>query len=153
MDTVTHWRDSGIATDKQMQFIAREAFKTRLKEGWSPAYEFLGYSSEAPVDVSPLRLERTQIPVGDTLVFTVDLTAAESLPVHVTYVITSTTPRGGRREKVYHLSRATTTSGQLLSLVKVHRMRTTATTTVTPGLHSVAIQVNGTRYPGAEFRV
>jgi len=151
--TLTRWKAEGRARDREFDFIAREALKTRLKDGWPPAYEFLGYASDAPVEVSPVRLERTELHAGETLVFCADLSARATVPLHVTYVISSTTPRGARREKVYFLSRVTAEPGQPLVLTKEHLLRPTGTTAVRPGAYALQIQVNGRRCPAAGFQV
>lgn len=151
--TLTRWKAEGRASGKEFDFIAREALKTRLKEGWPPAYEFLGYASDAPVEVSPVRLERTELHAGEILVFCADLSAKATVPLHVTYVISSTTQRGTRREKVYFLNRVTTEPNQALTLTKKHLLRSTGTTAVTPGTYALAIQVNGRRSPAAAFQV
>lgn len=151
--TLIKWRADQRTDDKQLAFIAREALKTRLKEGWPAAYEFLGYANDAPIEVSPVRIQVTQLPVGERLVFHTDLSAMDTLPLHVTYVISSTTQRGSRREKVYFLCRSTARPGSPLTLTKAHHLRSTATTTITPGRYGLAIQVNGRRYPEAEFQV
>jgi len=67
--TLTRWKAERRAIDKGFDFIAREALKTKLKEGWPPAYQFLGYTSDASIEVSPVRLERNQLHAGETLVF------------------------------------------------------------------------------------
>jgi len=151
--TLTRWKATRRANDKQFAFIAREALKARLKEGWPAAYEFLGYASDAPVEVSPIRIERTDLRAGETLVFRADLSTREALPLHVTYVISSTTPRGAHREKVYFLARATAEPGRALALTKEHLLRSTATTTIMPGAYALEIQVNGRRFPAARFQV
>jgi 3-methyladenine DNA glycosylase AlkC len=43
--TLTRWKANARASDKEFNFIAREALKTKLKQGWPAAYEFLGYAS------------------------------------------------------------------------------------------------------------
>lgn len=151
--TLTRWRTSRRTNERQLTFIAREALKTRLKEGWSPAYEYLGFASDAPIEVATIRMPRSEIRPGESLVFETDLSTKASLPLHVTYVISSTTQRGARREKVYFLCRATAEPGRILTLSKTHQLRTTATTTITPGTYTLAIQVNGRRYPETRFRV
>jgi 3-methyladenine DNA glycosylase AlkC len=151
--TLTRWKVNRRAGDKEFDFIAREALKTKLKEGWPPAYVFLGYASDAPVDVSALRLERTQLHPGETLVFHTDLSTRATAPLHVTYVIASTTQRGARREKVYFLSRVTAEPGRPIALTKEHLLRATGTAAVRPGAYAVEIQVNGRRFPAAEFQV
>src|SRR6266545_7320469 len=151
--TLTRWKAEARASDREFDFIAREALKTRLKEGWPPAYEFLGYASDVPVDVSAVRLERTQLHPGETLVFSADLFARATVPLHVTYVIASTTQQGARREKVYFLNRATAEPGKPLALTKEHLLRSTGTTAVRPGAYALELQVNGRRFPAADFQV
>lgn len=151
--TLTRWRTARLTNDKQLAFIAREALKSRLKEGWPAAYQFLGYAHDAPVEVSPIRIQCTTLRAGENLVFNADLSASKTLPLHLTYVISSNTQRGARREKVYFLCRTAAEPGRDLTLTKSHRLRSTAGTTITPGPYALAIQVNGRRYPEAAFQV
>ncbi len=151
--TLARWKANGRAGNKEFDFIAREALKTKLKQGWPPAYEFLGYATDAPVDISAVRLERTQLHAGETLVFHTDLSARATVPLHVTYVIASTTQRGARREKVYFLSRVTAEPGRPIALTKEHLLRATGTAAIRPGAYAVEIQVNRRRFPAAEFQV
>ncbi|GGT56354.1 hypothetical protein GCM10010271_70270 [Streptomyces kurssanovii] len=72
--TLQRWKDSGRATDKHFTFITRQALRSRLKKGWPAAYAFLGYAHDAPIDLSPLTLERTELADGDTLSFSATLT-------------------------------------------------------------------------------
>ncbi|WP_331752075.1 hypothetical protein [Streptomyces sp. NBC_00829] len=81
------------------------------------------------------------------LSFSAALTATVAVPVDVMFVISSTTPTGKQREKVYFLNRNTVQPGQPLLLAKPHKLRSTATTKITPGPYTVAIQVNGRRFP------
>ncbi|MDH6111424.1 3-methyladenine DNA glycosylase AlkC [Kitasatospora sp. MAP12-15] len=151
--TLTRWKTEGAATDKEFAFIAREALKAKLKEGWPAGYGFLGYAADAPVAVSSVRLEHTELRDGDALSFTADLTATTTVEVNVMYVISSTTSTGKPRQKVYALKKGTATPDQPMTLAKTHRLRSTATTALTPGAYQLAIQVNGHRFDHAEFRV
>ncbi|WP_060880060.1 hypothetical protein [Streptomyces scabiei] len=49
------------------------------------------------------------------------------------------------------LNRNTVQPGRPLLLSKPHKLRSTATTKITPGPHTVAIQVNGRRFPAVPF--
>jgi 3-methyladenine DNA glycosylase AlkC len=151
--TLTRWKATRRASDKEFTFIAREALKSKLKQGWPPAYEFLGYTSDPPVDVPAVRLERTELHPGETLVFHADLTATAATPLHLTYVISSTTQRGARREKVYFLNRVTAKPGQPHALTKQHLLRSTGTAAVKPGSYTLEIQVNGRRFPAVSFQI
>ncbi|WP_399919884.1 hypothetical protein [Streptomyces kanamyceticus] len=151
--TLQRWKDSGRAADKHFAFIARQALRSRLKTGWPAAYAFLGYAHDAPIDLSPLTLERTELADGDTLSFSATLTTTVAVPVHVMFVISSTTPTGKPREKVYFLLRGTSEPHSELLLRKDHVLRSKATAKLTPGAYSIALQVNGRRFPAAAFTV
>ncbi|WND40739.1 hypothetical protein RI578_41340 (plasmid) [Streptomyces sp. BB1-1-1] len=151
--TLRRWKETAGASDQHFAFIARTALRSRLKKGSPDAYAFLGYPHDAPLELTPLVLERTELADGDVLSFSAALTATVAVPVDVMFVISSTTPTGKPREKVYFLSRTTVQPGRPLLLSKPHKLRSTATTKVTPGPYTVAIQVNGRRFPPVSFTV
>ncbi|WP_030841482.1 hypothetical protein [Streptomyces sp. NRRL S-475] len=153
LTTLQRWKDSGLTADKHFTFIARQALRTRLKQGWPAAYTFLGYAHDAPVELTPLTLQRTELADGDTLSFSAALTTTAAVPVHAMFVISSTTPTGKPREKVYFLLRGTAEPDRKLLLAKDHVLRSTATVKLTPGAYSIALQVNGRRFPSVAFTV
>ncbi|MET9956403.1 hypothetical protein ABZ135_33320 [Streptomyces sp. NPDC006339] len=151
--TLQRWQRSGRVSDKHFTFIARGALRSRLKEGWPPAYGILGYAHDAPIELTPLTLERTELRDGDALNFSAALTASVSAPVHVMIVITTTGQNGQPREKVSFLRRARVEAGKPLHLAKSHRLRSTARWPVPPGSYSLALQINGRRFPAVPFTV
>ncbi|MER7181774.1 hypothetical protein ABT404_20210 [Streptomyces hyaluromycini] len=68
-------------------------------------------------------------------------------------VIATTGQNGQPREKVSFLHRATAEAGQELRLAKAHPLRSTARWKVSPGSYSLALQVNGRRFPSVAFTV
>jgi len=153
LDTLGRWKSSAQTAREEFTFIAREALRTRLKAGHPAAYEFLGYPSDPPVELSPIHLERTRLSDGDTLEFSVDLSTTSAANLRVNYVIASPSQRGARREKVYFLKTATAAAGQTLRLAKRHTVQSTSTSTLRPGAYTLTIQVNGRRFCHPEFQV
>jgi 3-methyladenine DNA glycosylase AlkC len=151
--TLTRWQTDARPHGKDLTFISREALKTRLKEGWAPAYDFLGYATDGRVEIGAVQLERTTVHVGENLAFSVEVTATASASLHVTYVITPHPPGPVHREKVYFLSRATIRPGKTLALAKKHPLRPTGTKAAKPGLFGLQIQVNGRRSSTSTFSV
>ncbi|MEU3862217.1 DNA alkylation repair protein [Streptomyces sp. NPDC028722] len=151
--TLHRWKVSGRVTGEQFAFLARNALSNRLKEGWPPAYALLGYTPDAPIALTPLVLERTELRADDTLNFSASLTATATAPVHVMSVIATTGPSGPPREKVTFVRRATVEPGQELRLTKAHPLRSTAWWKVSPGSYSLALQINGRRFPAVPFTV
>jgi 3-methyladenine DNA glycosylase AlkC len=151
--TLQRWRESGRLADEQFAFLARNALRNRLKEGWPPAYAVLGYAHDAPLTLTPLTLDRTELRDGDILNFSTALTTTTTAPVHVMIVITTTGPDGRPREKVSFLRRATSKPGQELRLAKAHPLRSTGRWKLSPGSYSLALQINGRRFPSVPFTV
>ncbi|WP_329138155.1 hypothetical protein OG552_29750 [Streptomyces sp. NBC_01476] len=67
--TLQRWKASGLVTGEQFAFLVRNALSNTLKEGWPPASALLGYAHDAPISLTPLALERTELRAGDTLNF------------------------------------------------------------------------------------
>ncbi|MEU9599837.1 hypothetical protein AB0E06_23860 [Streptomyces sp. NPDC048109] len=151
--TLQRWKASGRLADEQFAFLARNALRSRLKKGWPPAYGILGFAHDAPITLTPLALERTELREGDNLNFSAALIATTTAPVHVMIVITTTGQNGRPREKVSFLRRATAQPGKELQLSKAHPLRSTARWRVSPGSYSLALQVNGRRFPAVTFTV
>ncbi|MER8091473.1 hypothetical protein ACIO6T_44530 [Streptomyces sp. NPDC087532] len=151
--TLQRWKQSGRLTGDRFAFIARGALRKQLKEGWAPAYAALGYAHDAPITLTKLTLERTELREGDTLNISAALTAAATAPVHAMIVIATTGQKGRPREKVSFLRRATAEPGQELRLTKAHPLRSTTQWKVSPGAYSLALQVNGRRFPSIAFTV
>ncbi|MFF1797945.1 DNA alkylation repair protein, partial [Kitasatospora sp. NPDC058263] len=139
LPTLARWRAEGRATTKNLDFIARNALKTQLKDGWPPAYAFLGYDIDAPVTVGPLHLEHSEFHVDDVLAFTAELTVPADTPVHVLYVITRTTPGNGKQEKFHQLANRTPRRAGPLNLAKQHKLRSTTHFVITPGQYRLAL--------------
>lgn len=153
LTTLKRWKTASRLSDEHFAYIARNALRNRLKEGWPPAYGVLGYTHDAPIELTPLTLERTDLRDGDTLNFSAALTATATAPVHVMIVIAATGQNGQPREKVSFLCRATAGPGKKLRLEKEHRLRSTARWKVAPGSYSLALQINGRRFPSVAFTV
>ncbi|MCQ1577108.1 hypothetical protein [Streptomyces parvus] len=153
LDILGRWRAEGHAAEKEFGFIAREALASRLKKGDAAAYDFLGYPSDPPVELSPLRLESNHLRIGERLVFAVDLTATGAAKLRVNYMLSSPTRTGKRRVKAYVLKTTAVQAGQTIKLSKQHALTSTSTVTLAPGKYTLEIQVNGRPSAPAEFHV
>ncbi|MFI0813812.1 GNAT family N-acetyltransferase [Streptomyces echinatus] len=132
LDPLGRWAGEGQAQQRSFDFIARQALRSRLKKGDETAYEFLGFPSNPPVELSSIRLEHTQVRVGDTLAFSADLRATAAANLRVNYVISSPTKTAKRRVKAYVLKSTEVEAGQTVALSKRHSLRSTAGVTLMP---------------------
>ncbi|MGY3439575.1 MULTISPECIES: hypothetical protein [unclassified Marinovum] len=137
------WRDAGRQGAKELDWITRHALRTLIKQGHPGALALLGFHADAPVTAT-LSLASDQIAKGDPLTFDVTLSAPESLPVLVDYVIWFRKSDGRLAPKVFKLKQAQIAAGKPLTLRKAHKLKWDATTfRLFPGAQKIGVQVNG----------
>jgi 3-methyladenine DNA glycosylase AlkC len=154
VERLRSWRKAGRQTRPgEMDWIARHALRTLVKDGHPGALAFLGFDA-AGIGISGLRLASTVVPIGGTLEFTFDLHADVATKALVDYRIGFARARGKRAEKVFKLKVLDLPDGETVTLKKRHPLRGDATTyTLHPGPHQLIIQVNGEDLAEAAFEL
>jgi hypothetical protein len=124
--------------------MTRHALRTLVKQGHDGAMEALGYAPDAPVEIVSFAVEPRAPRIGDSVRIGADLTAPETCPVVVDYVVWFRRPGGSENPKVHKLKGGTIRAGETLRLERSHRFKGDATTyRLVPGPHRIALQVNG----------
>ena len=124
--------------------MTRHALRTLIKQGHPGAMAALGYAPDAPITVEALTLSPDPVAIGDRAVLNIALSAPETVPVLVDYVLWFHRPNGAEASKVFKVKQAEITPGKTLTLSKTHVFKGNATTfTLHPGPHKIALQVNG----------
>lgn len=135
-------------------FIARQGLRSLVKDGHRAAFEFLGYSPDPQVTVTGFRLDKKAVTIGDFVEFTVGLAPRDDGQLLVDYILSSPNSAGtGRNSNVYRMRALTATAGEPVHISKKHTLRPAAGRPVRPGVHQIAIQVNGTRLAVQDFNV
>lgn len=151
LSAVSRWQAKGLQDPKEMAWIAKHALRGLVKAGDPAALGLLGYKTDVGVTAS-IQFEEDSVPIGETLAFTVDLTAAQDLPAIVDYRLDFARPGRKAGSKVFKLKTCDLPGGKAMSLTKRHPLKGDATTfTLHPGQHTVSVQVNGTIVAEADF--
>jgi 3-methyladenine DNA glycosylase AlkC len=149
--TLARWQQG--ASD-QRQWIIRHALRTLVKQGHPEALRLLG--AEAPdVELVSLELTPARLRIGETLTIAVTLRSAAAVPQQlvVDYILHLPGARGATRTKVFKLKSLVLAAGATLQLVKQHSFAPVTVRRIYPGLHRIAIQVNGVILGEAEVQV
>ena len=147
------WRRQSRQEKAELDWMARHALRTLIKQGHAGALAFLGYRNDAQMEAE-LQLHSAEVRMGDVLEFACTLKSQESVPVLVDYVMYFHRPGNADRRKVFKLKQAHCDGQNVLSLRKKHRMKKDATTfTLHPGRHRIELQVNGRCLAGASFDI
>ena len=147
------WRAEARQAPKELVWMSRHALRTRIKSGYAPALDFLGYRAEAPVALVSMQMPEV-VEIGGVLDLRVVLEAAEAVPAIVDFVVEFAKPGGKTREKVFRMKDLVLPAGKPVELQKKHRLKGDATTfTLYPGAHRVWLQVNGRRIGDGVFEL
>ncbi len=148
---LTKWRSEARQHAKELAWIERHALRTLIKQGNEGAMTFLGYDPEIPVEAA-ITIQSPEIAKGAPLEFEVTLSAKQTLPVLVDYVLWFRNTDGKLAPKVFKLKQAKIAAGSDLTMKKIHKLKWDATTfRLFPGQHRLEIQVNGRVRAGADF--
>jgi 3-methyladenine DNA glycosylase AlkC len=154
LDTLDRWKQSGKQHDKEMDYIIRHALRTLIKQGNPRAMAYLGYTLGAHVEISQFRVPPVVF-LDEYLEFSFDITSSEDAQAVVDYTLSFPNASGEpSNAKVYKLATPFLKAGVPQSFSKRYRFRQDMTTRkIRPGLHSIALQVNGKVIEKVEFSV
>lgn len=154
VETLKKWRDLGQQEAKELDWMTRHSLRSLIKQGHVGAMDLLGFKADAPVSLTRLTLQSSQIQAGEALTFEVELSAKSKSPVIVDYVIHFQKAGGKVSPKVFKLKQAVLKAGKPQVFAKKHLLKANATTfKLHPGAHKVVVQVNGRHLGEAAFDV
>ena len=149
--TAARWM---AAPDENTPRVVRHGLRTLLKKAHPGALELLGFPP-ASLAVTPARLDRSVVELPGELAFDFEVTNSgpKEARLAVDYVVHYAKANGTLAEKVFKLGTAVLGPGESRRFSKRHAFRQMTTRVHHPGGHALQIQVNGVRYPAAEFTV
>jgi len=146
-------REWGEDESKETGKLIRHALRGLLKKGHPAALDLMGLGAVPHVEVLGLRVNESVISIGDSMSFEFELfnSGDNSANVMVDYVIGFVLARGKIGQKVFKLSKFALGAGERRVVRKSHSFRPITTRVYYPGVHSVAVQVNGVIGEAVEF--
>ncbi len=139
----------------QRRRLIRHALRTLVKRGDLGALGVLGYRPDSPVRIAGVRIEPRRVGIGDSVRITVDVENPDEDPhgALVDVVVDFVKANGSTSPKVFRGAERLLAAGERMTVTKTVSLRQQSTRTHYPGLHPVAVQLNGRRSPGGEFQV
>lgn len=155
-EVVQNWYQTG---SPERQRMLRHACRTLIKKGNAHILSALGYTSaeivREAVQLEQFALDRLQPKVGEALTLKLALRSTHDKPqtLVVDYAIYFRRANGELSAKVFKWKNCQIAPGQNLHLVKNHSLKKITTRTYYPGLHKVALQINGTLVQTLDFEL
>jgi 3-methyladenine DNA glycosylase AlkC len=146
--TAGNWYGKNENTNR----LIKHACRTLLKEGNAEALRVFGLTKGGKASVSKLKLAAKQIPIGNKLNFHFDLHNEMKKPqeLRIEYAVYFMKSNGAHSRKVFQLTTKSFSPG-ITKIQKTHPFTDFSTRKHYPGLHWIAISVNGTEKAKAKL--
>jgi 3-methyladenine DNA glycosylase AlkC len=154
ISTLTLWKSNPHTSQKEMDFIISHSLRTLIKQGHPSALHFLDIPTAPAITVQSFQIDTPTVQLGTSLDFTLSIKALESTSIILNYVIYFQNKRGQlKNKKVFKLKSCTLSKNQILSLKKSHPFKQMTTRLIYPGIHCLALQLNGQQVAEVRFSV
>ncbi len=148
------WKKEKKQKPAELEWMTRHALRTLIKQGNTEALLLLGYDPKPHITVSQPVLHTVSLSVGEVLEFSFSITAQRDELLMIDYAIDFVKANNKRAQKVYKIKKLLLKKGETVSIIKKHRFMAGASTlTFYPGVHTVALQINGVQYEGGDFNL
>lgn len=135
------------------QWVIKHACRSLIKSGKPEVFPLLGFAESPKLTVSNLSLVETQLILGDSLSFSIQLASASNnkQKLAVDFVIYHMKANGKLSPKVFKLKELTLKGKETVELSKQHKIKAISTRKYYSGIHQLAIQVNGKEHIIKDF--
>lgn len=152
--TLSRWqKECPEKHQAKLDWIRRHALRTLIKKGNSKALKLMGVGGEAKVSVGNIKLAKDKLKVGEVLSFSFDLRSMSNKKqkIVVDYAIHFLKKNGQSVGKVFKLKTFELTAKESVQIKKNHSFKKITTMVYYPGVHKVAVQINGKPVKDAKF--
>lgn len=144
--TLTDWKEkAGILHAKKIDWIIHRSLRSLIKAGHGGALKLIGVSPGAKVEMGTIRINKKMFRVGDRLDFQFNIRSVSSRSQNlvIDYILHFVKSNQKTSPKVFKLKNFTLLAKAEVNLAKSHHLRKITTREYYPGIHRLAIQVNG----------
>ena len=132
-------------------WIVKHGCRTLLKKADSEAMAFFEFDDTASVKLLEFVLDKTSISIGDSITFSFSVLAEKEVKARLEYGIDYVKSNGRRSRKRFKISEVTLKENEERSYEKKHSFKDLSTRKHYPGIHSIAIIVNGAERDKLDF--
>lgn len=145
IDTAKRW---SIDPTPERDWLVKHALRHAIKQGNPAALTVLGFGAKAEVVIDKVALEPATVQIGSNLKVRADIhnTAKTSTSLSMDVVVDFVKSSGKPSPKVFKGMTADLAAGQAVSLRSTVSFQVHTTRKPYPGVHKVALLINGERY-------
>lgn len=150
LDTAVRW----FGYSENTNWIVKHGLRTLLKQGNTRALRLFGFGDPSTLKINNFTIKNTNLKIGDSLSFSFELIndTEEDQKVRLEYIISYVKANGKKTDKVFQIVEKDLKPGKH----GVKRKQSFANMTTRkhyPGIHKIAIVMNGEKKAEEEFEV
>jgi 3-methyladenine DNA glycosylase AlkC len=139
--------------NSETNWIVKHACRTLLKKGNRDVLEIFGYSNTTSIKVTGFKVDKTDITIGNELVFSFEIETKEETKVRLEYGIDYVKSNGKRNRKIFQISEILLKANYKKYYQKKHSFENVSTRKHYAGTHSITLIVNGIERGNLDFEL
>lgn len=152
-DLVVELAKEWYGDDPHTNWIVKHGCRTLLKKGDRRVLALFGYDDVTSLSVERFCVETPSLSIGENVVFSFALTAANATKVRLEYAIDYVKANGKRNRKIFKISEIMLKENEKKNYTKKHSFADVSVRKHYPGTHCVTLIVNGAEQGTLEFEV
>lgn len=140
---------------KEVDWIIKHGCRTLLKSGNPVIMELFGLGSVKNISIGNFQISTPEVKVGNSLEFSFDLlnTNKKKAKIRLEYGIYYQKANGTLAKKVHKISEKEYAENSIKHIVRKHSFKVVTTRKFHPGLHQVAVIINGNEFEKHNFEL
>ncbi|EGT3787445.1 TPA: DNA alkylation repair protein [Clostridioides difficile] len=139
--------------NKSTNWIVKHGCRTLLKKGNRDVLALFGYDDTTSINLQDFTLETTSISIGEDLTFSFNILAKKATKTRLEYGIDYIKSNGKRNRKIFKISEVSLKENEKKSYMKKHSFADVSVRKHYPGIHSIAIIINGVEKGKLDFEL
>ncbi|HFL3259586.1 TPA: DNA alkylation repair protein [Clostridioides difficile] len=139
--------------NKSTNWIVKHGCRTLLKKGNRDVLALFGYDDTTSINLQDFTLETTSISIGENLTFSFKILAKKATKTRLEYGIDYMKSNGKRNRKIFKISEVSLKENEKKSYMKKHSFADVSVRKHYPGIHSIAIIINGIEKDKLDFEL
>ncbi|HFL2485142.1 TPA: DNA alkylation repair protein [Clostridioides difficile] len=139
--------------NKSTNWIVKHGCRTLLKKGNRDVLALFGYDDTTSINIQDFTLETTSISIGEDLTFSFNILAKKATKTRLEYGIDYIKSNGKKSRKIFKISEVSLKENEKKSYMKKHSFADVSVRKHYPGIHSIAIIINGIEKDKLDFEL
>ncbi|MDR3000473.1 MAG: DNA alkylation repair protein [Fibromonadaceae bacterium] len=152
-DLVAKLAKKWYGKNEYTNWIVKHGCRTLLKKANPEVMAIFGFDDVNSVEVNDFALETTSVSFGGDIMFSFAVSVKEAAKVRLEYGIDYVKANGKRNRKIFQISEISLKANEKKFYTKKHSLAEITTRKHYPGLHSIALVVNGAERGKLDFEL